>query len=60
MDYIAQFPVMNPHQLPFLNQQRTPDYCTAISRAEVFYLSCEMQFKWTMLLFYESLKFLMI
>ena len=32
MDYIAQFRVMNPHQLPFLNRQRTPGFCAAISR----------------------------
>ena len=32
MDYIKPLRVMNPHQKPFLNQQRTPDYCTAISR----------------------------
>ena len=31
MDYIAQFRVMNPHQQTFLNRQRTPDYCAAIS-----------------------------
>ena len=31
MGHIAQFQIMNPHQRPFLNWQRTPEECTAIS-----------------------------
>ena len=32
MDFTAQFRVMNPHQLPFLNRHRKPDYYSAISK----------------------------